>query len=272
MWFSSLTHLTTLTVLRQYFRETPAIRSWRAALMLVTMIMLSVALLPTGDDYWIVFWDPAVPGSMLAGLPVRCFYQRFATKHAFSHDGPYLEFTNERVMVISILILILGYMTRIIKLSSRATDITIYWLRLAPGIQWKESVAKFNGEGSQRSNKFRWRLIYWLLQTVYVCLHAYYEVYESMLWAVGRCLTLLDAVCCLKTTKILWLGLALAWGTTKLLSTSFISVENTWAFGQVVPLVFLALPLLSIGNSYYGKVKSILFSGSSPLTKSLPES
>ena len=138
VWFSSLTHLTTLTVLRQYFRETPAIRSWRAALMLVTMIMLSVALLPTGDDYWIVFWDPAVPGSMLAGLPVRCFYQRFASNHAFSHDGPYLEFTNERVMVISILILILGYMTRIIKLSSRATDITIYWLRLAPGIQWKE--------------------------------------------------------------------------------------------------------------------------------------
>ncbi|KAL8677607.1 MAG: hypothetical protein Q9186_005990, partial [Xanthomendoza sp. 1 TL-2023] len=51
-WFSSLTHLTTLTVLRQYFRDNHAARLWRALLMLVTVAMLGTALLPTGDHLW----------------------------------------------------------------------------------------------------------------------------------------------------------------------------------------------------------------------------
>ena len=43
-WFSSLTHLTTLTVLRQYFRENFAARFWRSILMLVTVTMLGIGL------------------------------------------------------------------------------------------------------------------------------------------------------------------------------------------------------------------------------------
>ena len=31
------------------------------------------------------------------------------------------------------------------------------------------------------------------------------------------------------------------------------SEENTWGFGQVFPVVLLALPLLSIAESYYGR-------------------
>ena len=64
--------------------------------------------------------------------------------------------------------------------------------------------------------------------------------------------------------QILWLAFALAWGTTHLLYTrtftrilstsiSMTSVENTWGFGQVFPVVLLAVPMLSIGESYYGK-------------------
>ncbi len=31
--------------------------------------------------------------------------------------------------------------------------------------------------------------------------------------------------------------------------------ENTWSFGQVLPLFLLALPLLGIGESYYSKFR-----------------
>lgn len=51
-WFSSITHLTTLTVLRSYFRDNHAARLWRSCFMLVTVTMLGVALLPTGDALW----------------------------------------------------------------------------------------------------------------------------------------------------------------------------------------------------------------------------
>ncbi len=52
-WFSSLTHLITLTLLRQYFRDNPAIRSWRAFFMFATVIMHGAALSPTGDSLWL---------------------------------------------------------------------------------------------------------------------------------------------------------------------------------------------------------------------------
>ena len=58
--------------------------------------------------------------------------------------------------------------------------------------------------------------------------------------------------------QLLWLALALAWGTTHLLearaqysSSNTSNVENTWGFGQTFPLILLALPILSIGESFY---------------------
>ena len=60
--------------------------------------------------------------------------------------------------------------------------------------------------------------------------------------------------------QILWLAFALAWGTTHLMNTrSYMdeveidtSGENTWGFGQLFPVILLALPMLSIAESYYG--------------------
>ena len=61
--------------------------------------------------------------------------------------------------------------------------------------------------------------------------------------------------------QILWLAFALAWGTTHLMETrsymdeveSDRSDENTWGFGQLFPVILLALPILSIAESYYGR-------------------
>lgn len=61
--------------------------------------------------------------------------------------------------------------------------------------------------------------------------------------------------------QILWLAFALAWGTEHLLYTRSymdmiekdLSGENTWAFGQVFPVILLALPILTFAESYHGK-------------------
>lgn len=52
-WFSSFTHLTTLTFLRRYLQERPALRTWRLLAMSLMLVLLSLALLPTGRSEWL---------------------------------------------------------------------------------------------------------------------------------------------------------------------------------------------------------------------------
>lgn len=67
----------------------------------------------------------------------------------------------------------------------------------------------------------------------------------------------------------MWLALALAWGSVHLFRTrmymaanqvahlhsggDIMSEERDWRFGQFLPVILLALPLLSIWESYAGK-------------------
>src|SRR5450756_522457 len=50
-WFSSLTHMTTLTALRHFFREQPTLAYWRLFFMGCTIVLLVIALIPTGYVY-----------------------------------------------------------------------------------------------------------------------------------------------------------------------------------------------------------------------------
>lgn len=61
-WFSSATHLATLAILKNYFREHTTVRNWRVGIMLILLIMLVVAQVPGWADK-----DNSVP--------VICYYQ-----------------------------------------------------------------------------------------------------------------------------------------------------------------------------------------------------
>ena len=74
-WHSSLTHLTTFTFLREYFRNNAVARIWRAILMLSMAIMLSIALLSTGDRRWV----PNDSDDMKT-LSAWCAFKRLATQ------------------------------------------------------------------------------------------------------------------------------------------------------------------------------------------------
>jgi hypothetical protein len=53
VWFSSFTHLATLTILRENFAEIPPIRRWRVAIMSLIVIGNISAILSTGNLRWI---------------------------------------------------------------------------------------------------------------------------------------------------------------------------------------------------------------------------
>ncbi len=107
VWFSSLTHLTILTVLRQYFLTNPAARVGRLVLMLVTVIMLGVALLPTGDYPWFT-GDGYFTIKTPAAVPALCYFQRFGS-HEYNAQFKFVSVAGVS-LVVSILVLAVGYL------------------------------------------------------------------------------------------------------------------------------------------------------------------
>ena len=182
-WFSSLTHLTTLTVLREYFRNNHAARFWRTMLMLTTVVMLGVALLPTGDARWL---------NANGSIPVSCFYSRLA-----SNDRNYTFKTDSvatATMATSLFVLVSGFLDRLVKLSDRATSFSKRWLRSQPSRvhdSLRNRVLRYNSS-LPRSHAWTFALVlacnlyYVLLETIYVLLKALSDIYESMLWEVSR--------------------------------------------------------------------------------------
>ncbi|KAI9724390.1 MAG: hypothetical protein M1812_000458 [Candelaria pacifica] len=175
-WFSSLTHLTTLTMMRQYFRENPTPRLWRATLMLVTVILLTVALIPTGDGWWLTL-------DGLEGLPAICFFKRLVIR------DPQERFQAlplpTAYMIISVMILFISCSTRMIKLSARATDCIRCWTRTKLGNIIKRALRASIKRAALPNVQLRWKLERVGLETLYVLLRAWTDVFESMLWEVS---------------------------------------------------------------------------------------
>ena len=182
-WFSSLTHLTTLTVLRQYFRDNPAPRLWRAVLMLVMVTMLMVALLPSGDAWW--FTSNRYASYVgVAGIPALCYFKRLVARSIGERFE--LDTFVTGSMLVSVMVLFSGYLTRLIKISKQAASFTKLWIRTKPGRMLK-SALRTSMQRAGKSNTIMfvyWRVQHFVLETVYVLLRACFDIYESTLWEV----------------------------------------------------------------------------------------
>ena len=236
-WFSTLTHLTTLTILREYLQENPGIRTWRVLLMLLTFVLLVIALLPTGDSKWL-FWPPLDPSPYTDGVPVLCFFKILGV------GGRENQFTNDpdqtSTMVISIVVLCFGYMTRLIKISAWATNFTNQWCREWPGNLLKRRLAETESRSLLPGASLYWKLKRIVLGTIYLALRASLDLYSSLLW------------------EIMWLVFAMVWGSIHLFhARKGITKRNgemqqsIWGFGQCVSVILLAQPLLSIAENCY---------------------
>lgn len=234
-WFSSLTHLTTLTVLRQHFLHNPAARLGRVVLMLITVAMLAIALLPTGDTQWSFGDDWGYRQSQ--GVPARCYFQRLGP---YNHERHFdIRSLGSISMIISIFVLASGYLTRAVKLSDRATKITRLWFNEKPSsslLCLRHCVLKRLKTPVPTNRKVQWVVGYISIETFDVWFKILYNVYASMLW------------------EIVWLISALAWGTRNLLVVRVannINAESAWGFGQIFVVILLVLPLLGTMETFY---------------------
>ncbi|KFY08186.1 hypothetical protein V492_06453 [Pseudogymnoascus sp. VKM F-4246] len=247
-WFSSVTHLTTLTFLRRYIHDNHKIRILRLVLMLALMLMVAVALVPTS-------WDCGMPTSTMAppffpGSPAKCCLSRaptFKGTYASGDDLKSVDKSNFMTMLLSEVLLISSTLTRVIKLFRRSSEFAITWLRHKPARMCRH-VTKELEERYDNSNLKSARGMYiaghCAIMAFMAFARAIYDFVDSILF------------------EILWLLFALSWGTIRIYKDrkavdddsaakpesikDFVLQENSWGFGQLIPTLLLILPLFSL--------------------------
>jgi len=102
VWFSSFTHLATLTILRGYLHENLPLRWCRLFFMTALIGLLTAALVPTRHGDWL-----PNDQSAMNGMPALCMFD-------YPQSRP--ESASLTTMLFSILVLSISYTTRAIKL------------------------------------------------------------------------------------------------------------------------------------------------------------
>ncbi|KFA80079.1 hypothetical protein S40288_11363 [Stachybotrys chartarum IBT 40288] len=250
-WFSCLTHLSALSFLRRYFHLRPAARSWRLCLMTALVIMLLVAFIPTGHFgyYWgyvtdAIDWedeytdwdlgDRIIPVGggfelirsryVLTSSPAICFY-----KTGGSDD----EFIS---MIFSVCLLAYGYFIRVAKLFQTSSTGLGFFLHA-------------NVDRFQQIMLRRWaRLLRRMKPGVALWVAAWAIPFQTSLYFALKMIVDLYS-----STVIEMLSLAMSalWGTLRLagLRTRGHPADNDWSFGQVLPLLLMAAPLMPMVES-----------------------
>lgn len=110
-WFSSLTHLACLTILRNHLYNRPLQRMWRICSMAVLLILLVVALSFTGNYGWVTTgsYSFSQHGGVEINEPAIC-HLRSIPRSDLRSNPTYCS------MVFSILLIVIGFVLRIVKL------------------------------------------------------------------------------------------------------------------------------------------------------------
>lgn len=173
-FFSSVTHLTTLTCLRSYFQKRPAVRAWRLVSMGVTSVLLAVALQSTGYD------DPG------HDWPAQCFlthklghFEGTADSGTYRYDSLYVA--------IVLCFLSLSYVSRVVQLFPSTQVIMRNHFRSRPSNlfrAWLVRVGDCATLSSRKSTRDSSHLVHMLLLSIYCLLKAVLDLYGSLLWEV----------------------------------------------------------------------------------------
>jgi hypothetical protein len=190
-WFSSLTHLTTLTALRTFFRDQLTLAYWRVFFMGCTIILLATALAPTGYVVEAVTVDIFSEASI--SPPISCLFSTAKFNDAYESIFSYgLEPFNWLFILVSLLFLLVSYVSRVISLFASTADKAQFMLITWPGYKLKKAILITIRNSKTCDNittRVLWTSLSFILMTIYVLLKITFEIGQSMLWEVG-CLSL----------------------------------------------------------------------------------
>ena len=230
-WMSSGTHLITLSVLRTYLRGKHILRVARVAGMVILFFMLCIAIVPTGSQTYFFL----INRYFACGVPSACFW-RHKYWNGWRWDAGF-----------SLFLLVSNYTARAAALFESSE--TFFNRNIRDRLLGKvekvldRKVQQIRDRGAHQQ-KVSWAhiLSYRTYLATYAVMLASLELYSSFL------------------VPLLWALLNLVWGSLQLLNPRTalakqgqIAEENAFGFGQIIPLMLLALPLVAAFDAYYGR-------------------
>lgn len=167
--FSSITHLTTLTCLRNYLQQRPAIRTFKLASMGVLAILLSVAIGSTGY-------------TCFDEMPAWCL---FGPRFVLDDDDYDLPAYNYLYIVLTLFLLAFGYLSRIARLFGAGTRMRQIF-RTRPSNIIKEILVSWRSRTkfSSHFSRFCWIMSYRCILTTHCVMTILADLYGSQLWEV----------------------------------------------------------------------------------------
>lgn len=125
-WFSAITHLAGLSVLRTYFDGRPWVKATRIVLMFLLLVALILALIPTGffnwnNNYYFSAAAPQTPAICVfdpRAATALWHYERGQESDAYILDNEKGLFDTHamQTMLFAVVLLVLGFSSRCIKL------------------------------------------------------------------------------------------------------------------------------------------------------------
>ena len=172
-WFSSLTHLATLSSLRRYFLIQPAMAVCRATLMGVILVLISVAFATTGYVSQFGRSDDAC-------WPARSLFSSKDVTEV-NHGGrpPF----NTPLVVLSIAFLVTSYLNRVLRIFAPTASLAHSWFKVAPKRAMRNWYIKAAAKAKHKPGASRTTARF-LAALLYIVSKALYDIAESMLWEV----------------------------------------------------------------------------------------
>ncbi|KAK0625027.1 hypothetical protein B0T17DRAFT_508047 [Bombardia bombarda] len=230
-WLSSATHLATLTFLRNYLNNHHGQLAWRVIGMGCLLVLQVAAAIPTTHfDFKDPYDDANSSPNVAPSFYAICFFN----KGGLDINQDALQST-----IFSYVLLGYGFTVRAVKLSTHArwwtgsilTRLTEYMTKGISGTVTTELTPV------KTPGRFK-RMLNVLIRAALNIVIAQLYLFSSVL------------------AEVYWLVISLAWVTFRLYHLRERwgpAGEDSWTFGQILPLALLAAPLVSIAQVIYEK-------------------
>ncbi|GFN13299.1 uncharacterized protein AtWU_03097 [Aspergillus tubingensis] len=227
-WFSTITHLSCLTALRNHLYLHSSERTWRLAAMAILCVLLAIGLGFTANYDWAFFGGGDEPNYGDAAI---CYIRiRSPLGHAFY------------TMLFSVLLITFSFVVRIVKLY-RFLSVDIFTRARSRVKHWTYTSLRIVHDWSDASAQ----------PPSLICMICYYPLLAAKLSAD----LLVDGWASV-FMEIFWVAVAYSWGIYRLIAalqmtwkpTGFLNGSSDWTFGQVIAMLLLAGPLITIVESF----------------------
>ncbi|TDZ28886.1 hypothetical protein C8035_v003845 [Colletotrichum spinosum] len=227
-WLSSTVHLMSLSVLRTRLRRSLVLRTIRLGVMLLLLVLLLVALIPTTKDSWAAIG--LYTSTLDPGVPARCLFGDALA------SAPLEQEIMDRDSWISYLSLLGGFAWKATQLFDRPRSWLRHWGRARVECFLERRARAVTRRRQSRTRRAKFAFI----AIIYVVFVASMEFLESFFFTIYV------------------LGLALGWGSYKLLVFREFEVgpdvraaESELGFGQILPLLLLVQPAFTAVDIYF---------------------